>query len=321
MMYINSFITELSKKIETVELQLSDFEKKMDIISDIKSMINLKTLKDIDSLTGEDLVLLSKEEFAQILDVFKFDEQSEKIKIFFNATVAIKVNQKLLSDGEVEISNQSQIESYKKWLNEQVKYIKEYFNDFNENNKEYYNSLKLSDSLYKKYLGFFKNDKLIKPIYNIEEFNEVIKKSGIITSEKWQLLKYVGEKNIEFQKNSEANNKKEKIEYTDEEIISFVEEILKREKNLIETITDDLVADSLNMMDLDEEQIGSMNLSESDIVKYQKIPLLDAMNKIYKDIKDLLKDESDEDATKIEKSFRNLLELVQSYDVIKKIEV
>jgi len=82
-----------------------------------------------------------------------------------------------------------------------------------------------------------------------------------------------------------------------------------------------LVADSLNMMDLDEEQIGSMNLSESDIVKYQKIPLLDAMNKIYKDIKDLLKDESDEDATKIEKSFRNLLELVQSYDVIKKIEV
>ena len=35
-MYINSFITELSKKIDTVEVQLKDFESKMDKINDIK---------------------------------------------------------------------------------------------------------------------------------------------------------------------------------------------------------------------------------------------------------------------------------------------
>jgi hypothetical protein len=54
----------------------------------------------------------------------------------------------------------------------------------------------------------------------MDEFNEVIKKSGIITSDKWKLLKYVGEKNIDFQKKNEAN-KKEVIEYTDEEIDPF----------------------------------------------------------------------------------------------------
>jgi ABC-type lipoprotein release transport system permease subunit len=93
--------------------------------------------------------------------VFKFDNPEEKIKIFFNASVAIKVNKKLISDGEVEIDNSQQLESYTKWLDEQVKYIKEYISDFNENNKEYYNSLKVSDSLYKKYIGYFKNEKLL----------------------------------------------------------------------------------------------------------------------------------------------------------------
>ena len=73
-------------------------------------------------------------------------------------------------------------------MDDQVKYIKEYIEDFNNNNKEYYNSLKISDNLYKKYIGFFKNGKLIKPIYNIEEFNEVIK--NVVVDELIDVLDY-----------------------------------------------------------------------------------------------------------------------------------
>ena len=62
---------ELSKKIETVDEQLKDFESKMDRINDVKNMLALRTLKDIDSLTGEDLVLLTKEEFAKIYPEIK----------------------------------------------------------------------------------------------------------------------------------------------------------------------------------------------------------------------------------------------------------
>ena len=319
MMYINSFITELSKKIETVDTQLKDFESKMDRINEVKSMLTLKTLKDIDSLKGEDLSLLSKEEFAQILDAFNFDDKEEKMKIFFNASVSLKVNQKLASDGVIEVNNKTEVDNYVKWLDEQINFIKEYLKDFNENNKEYYNSLKISDNLYKKYIGYFKNDKLIKPIYDIEEFNEVIKKSGIITSEKWQLLKYVGEKNIEFQKKQEAN-KEEKIEYSDEEIISFVESILAREKNLILSLNEELINTSLSMLEYDDEKIARMNLTEEDIVKYQKIPILDAMNKMYQETKSMLKTDEDKDALKIEKNLKDLLQLVDSYDVIKKLE-
>lgn len=319
MMYINSFITELSKKIETVDTQLKDFESKMDRINEVKSMLTLKTLKDIDSLKGEDLVLLSKEEFAQILDAFNFNDKEEKMKIFFNASVSLKVNQKLTSDGEIEVKMSEDVNNYVKWLDEQINFIKEYLKDFNENNKEYYNSLKISDNLYKKYVGYFKNNKLVKPIYDIEEFNEVIKKSGIITSEKWQLLKYVGEKNIEFQKKSEAK-KEEKIEYSDKEIISFVESILAREKNLLMSINEELINTSLSMLEYDDEKIESMNLTEEDIVRYQKVPILDAMNKMYKETKDMLKSDEDKDAIRIEKNLKDLLQLVDSYDVIKKLE-
>jgi len=316
-MYIKSFLTELSKKIETVSEQLKDFESKMDKINKVKNLLALKTLKDIDELTGEDLVLLSKEEFLNVLESFEFDDVDEKMKIFFNASVQIKVKQRLISDGEIEANNN--VDSYIKWLDEQVKYIKEYIRDFNDNNKEYYNSLKISDSLYKKYLEYFKNDKLVKPIYNIEEFNEVIKKSGIITSDKWQLLKYVGEKNIEFQKKNEAN-KNEVIEYTDEEIISFVENILNREKDLIESITEDMINKSMEILEYDEETIEEKKITDKDIVKYQKVPILDTLNKMYKETKTMLKDEKDEYAFKIEKNLKNLNELVDSYNVIKKIE-
>lgn len=319
-MYINSFITELSKKIDTVDEQLKDFQSKMDKINDVKNMLTLKTLKDIDDLKGEDLALLDKDDFMKILEVFNFDEKEEKMKIFFNASVSIKVNQKLVSDGEFDVDNKEQVSTYVNWLNEQIKYIKEYIKDFNNNNKEYYNSLKISDTLYKKYISYFKNDKLIKPIYDIEEFNEVLKKSGIITSEKWQILEYIGEKNIDFARKSEADKKNDVIEYTDEEILSFVESILIREKNLINNITSEVLKTSLEIMDYDDEKLEKMNLTNDMLVKYQKVPILDTMNKMYKETKMMLKEDKDSDAIKIEKNLKDLLELVDSYDVIKKIE-
>lgn len=319
-MYINSFITELSKKIDTVDEQLKDFQSKMDKINDVKNMLTLKTLKDIDDLKGEDLALLDKDDFMKILEVFNFDEKEEKMKIFFNASVSIKVNQKLVSDGEFDVDNKEQVSTYVNWLNEQIKYIKEYIKDFNNNNKEYYNSLKISDTLYKKYISYFKNDKLIKPIYDIEEFNEVLKKSGIITSEKWQILQYIGEKNIDFARKSEADKKNDIIEYSDEEILSFVESVLIREKNLINNITDEILKTSLEILDYDDEKIEKMNLTNDMLVKYQKVPILDTMNKIYKETKMMLKEDKDSDAIKIEKNLKDLLELVDSYDVIKKIE-
>lgn len=317
-MYINSFITELSKKIDTVEVQLKDFESKMDKINDVKNLIVLKTLKNIDDLKGEDLALLDKDDFVKILDTFNFSNKEETLKIFFNASVQIKVNQKLMSDGEVKINN-GNVDSYIKWLDEQAKYIKEYINDFNNNNKEYYNSLKISDNLYKKYVSYFKNDKLIKPIYDIDEFNEVIKKSGIITSDKWQLLEYIGEKNIEFKRKTEAD-KKETIEYTDEEILSFVESILVREKDLISNIDEDLIKKSLEVIECDDEELSKMNLDHNSIVKYQKVPIVDAINKMYFETKNMLKEDKDSDAIKIENNLKDLLKLVDSYDVIRKIE-
>ena len=43
-----------------------------------------------------------------------------------------------------------------------------------------------------------------------------------------------------------------------------------------------------------------MNLTEEDIVKYQKVPILDAMNKMYIETMNMLKTDEDKDAIKIE---------------------
>ena len=317
-MFINSFVTELTKKIETVDLQLKDFESRIEAMDSVKNTLTIKTLKNIEELCGVDLVLLSKEDFAHLLQVFQFDNQEEKIKIFFNASVQIKLNQRFISDGDSSLYSKD-VENYISWLDEQVKYIKEYIKDFNDNNKEYYNSLKVSDSLYKKYLGYFKNNKLVEPIYSIEEFNEVVKKSGIIMSEKWQLFKYVAEKNIEFQKKNEGKKKKN-IEYNEDEIINFVENILKREESLINSINDALVSEAMKLVNESDENVASMNLTDSEVVKLQKVPVLDAMNSIYRETKKMLEKDLDKDALKIEKNLKSLMSLVESYDVLKKLE-
>ena len=51
-----------------------------------------------------------------------------------------------------------------------------------------------------------------------------------------------------------------------------------------------------------------------------QITIIDALNKMYKETKKMLKVDADEDALKIEKNLKDLLKLVDSYNVIKKIE-
>ena len=311
-MFVKSFVTELSKKIETVDMQLKEFESKMEKINSITSLLTLKTLKDIDSLKKEDLVYLEEEDYKKILEVLNIENIDNKIKEFLNKKNIILEYQKQISGEQIDI-DMKDVDKALDYFEHELNYIKEYIRDFNDNNKEYYNSLKTSDNLYKKYLEYFKNNKLIKPIYNIEEFNEVIKKSGIITSEKWQLLKYIAQRNLEFKKNS---NDDEKIEYSDDEIITFAEEIIKNEESLLKEITPEKVIESLNILEEDETKIKK-TYKEDDIIKYQKIPVIDTLNKILKETKELLKKEKDEDATKIEKNLKEILELVDSYNVIK----
>ena len=316
-MFIETFITELQKKIETIKTQLKEFEDNVNDIKKVNDTIAVKTLKEVKELEGVDLTLLDDNDFSNILDTFNFDNKDIVMNKFKETKKKILDYQNRISDGEVDVLEEER--ALVKWLDSQAKYIREYFDDFNDNNKEYYNSLKISATLYDKYLSYFKNGKLIKPIYDVDELNEVIKKSGLITSDKWKLLKYIGEMNMDLEKNKE-NDKEKNLKYTDDEILSFVKSILNRESKLIKSINDKILNDALNVLDYDEEKLKSMNLNSKSLVKYQKIPIIDAMNKIYKETLDMLREDRDEDAKKIEDNLNDLLQLVDSYDIIKKIE-
>ena len=313
-MYINSFLIELNKKIDTVDLQLKDFETKTNKINELKQTITRKTLKDIDNIQGSDLILLNEEEFNNLINIFDFDDKKNKIKCFSLANSKIMDYQRLIN--EENQTDKDEVLSYTKWLDEQASMIKECINDFNNNNKDYYNNLKSSEKLYKKYINYFKDNNLIKPIYDIDEFNEFLKKSGIITSEKWKILKYIGEKNMSLME----KEKIEKKDFTDEEVLKFAENILYRERMLLSSINEDVLKKALDFLDYDDEKIKSMNLNEDVIVKYQKIPIIDTMKNLYIETVKMLKNETDEDAVKIENNLKDLIQLIDSYDVIKKLE-
>ena len=102
--------------------------------------------------------------------------------------------------------------------------------------------------------------------------------------------------------------------------MSFAAGILDREKKLISKIDEDLLKESIEFMDYDDAKLKSLNLTEEKLIIYQKVPILDTIKKIYDETKNLLKTDKDEDAKKIEKNLKDLLQLVDSYDVIKKIE-
>ena len=74
------------------------------------------------------------------------------------------------------------------------------------------------------------------------------------------------------------------------------------------------------LIEASDEEIIEMDLTEGDVVKLQKIPIIDAMNKLYIETSNLLKNDLDEDAIKIEKNLKKLMNLVESYDVLRKIE-
>ena len=144
------------------------------------------------------------------------------------------------------------------------------------------------------------------PIDNIDEFNDVLKKSGLIMSEKWQLIKYIIEKNI-LLNNKDFNDK----------VLEEIKEFLDKEKHLLDDITSEKLEFCFSIIDMEEHKLKSLNLSNEELIKYQKIPILHNIKLLYEETLELLK--TNKNHKKIEQNKKDLVDFKNSYLFFNKI--
>lgn len=306
MIVVKTFVSELSKRIEMLNSQIVIFEEKVSQVKSIEDIIKKATLKEVSAINGDDLALISEENYKRITEIVNFNDNEDNLNKFIMHAVTNKLYAKLLLDGKVDDELEKKSENAKNWLEEQANSIKEFIVEFKLSNENYLKSLKQSDNLYKKYLEYFSNDELVKPITNIEEFNDVLTKCGLIMSEKWQLLKYIAQKNITLSK--QGKNK---------DILDEIKVLLNNEGKLLENITSEQLDFCISLLDMEESKIKSLNLSKDDLIRYQKIPILNDIKVMYEETLDMVKNNGDK--KKIDANKKELKSFKDSFDFFKKI--
>lgn len=309
MIVVKTFVSELNKKIEMLHAQITIFEKKVSQVKSLEEMIMKSTLKDISEINGDDLALISEENYKKLTEIVNFNDNEDNLNKFIMHAVTTKLYAKLLLDGKVDDELIIRRNKAKEWLDEQANYIREFIVEFKTSNENYLNSLKLSDSLYQKYLAYFSNDELVNPMYNIEEFNDVLKKSGLIMSEKWQILKYISQRNISLKKEGQKKD-----------LLSDIKKLLEDEGDLLDGVTEEQLNFCISLIDMSESDVKKLNLSNSDLIKYQKIPILYNIKILYEETLNLVNKNSYEDRKIIEKNKKELLEFKNSYNFFKKLK-
>lgn len=306
MIVVKTFVSELSKKIEMLKSQIAVFEEKVSQVNLIEDIIEKVTLKSVNDINGEDLALISENDFKKIIDIVHFNDNDETLNKFIEHVVTDRLYAKLLLEGKVDKELEEKTEIAKLWLENHAKHIKEFVIEFKLSNESYLNNLKQSDNLYQKYLSYFLNDELISPIDNVDEFNDVLKKSGLIMSEKWQLLKYIIGKNISLNKKN-----------IQDKVLDEIKVFLDNEKHLLDGVTPEQLDFCISLIDMDEHKLKGLNLTNEDLIKYQRIPILHNINLLYVETLELIK--NNKSSKKIEQNKKDLIDFKNSYLFFNKI--
>lgn len=303
MIVVKTFVSELNKKIDMLHAQIEQFEKKVKEVHEITTIIEKTTLKDIKDINGDDISLINEDDFKTIIDVVKFNNSNKILENFIKNAVTNKLYAKLFLEGKADEELTKKAEEAKKWLDEHANNIKEFILEFKESNESYLISLKNSDNLYKKYLDFFAGEELVKPLTNFKEFNDLLKKSGLIMSEKWQLLKYIAQKNIEFSNNTLETDMMEEIK-----------KLLDEEKDLLKGIDEEKLNFCISLIDMPESEVKKLNLKSEDLIKYQKIPILNNIQVLYEETIKLIEENKESNNKQIEKNKKELKAFKSSYE-------
>ena len=91
MIVVKTFVSELSKKIEMLQTQILQFEEKVNVVNEVTDLIKKITLKEIEDINGDDLALLSDEDFKKIIEVVHVNNSEECLDNFIKNAVTNKL--------------------------------------------------------------------------------------------------------------------------------------------------------------------------------------------------------------------------------------
>jgi hypothetical protein len=194
---IQTFLSELQKRIDAVSSQVIDFENEKNTMLLIDNILYKYSL-DKNNITSDDLINLSEEDLKVILSIkYKDDELNGILSL-------IKVNSNIiriynnLKDKYGDVANASQYNEAKNYMDQLANLLSSELGRFLERNKAYVEATKKSIEIPKKYLNLFIGDKLNAPIFDLNEFNNLVDNIGLSISERADLKKEVGKANYDL---------------------------------------------------------------------------------------------------------------------------
>lgn len=191
---IQTFLNELQKRIDAVSSQVIDFESEKNSILSIDNIL-FKYSLDKDNISGEDLLILSDEDLKEILKIKYKDEELDNILELFKINASVVKMYLELKNKYGDIDNASQFREASNFINRIAREVSSDLSRFIERNKAYIEATKKSVEIPKKYLELFSGNKLNEPIFDLDEFNNLVDNIGLSIEERAAIKKFVGQSN------------------------------------------------------------------------------------------------------------------------------
>lgn len=191
---IQTFLNELQKRIDAVSSQVIDFESEKNSILSIDNIL-FKYSLDKDNISGEDLLILSDEDLKEILKIKYKDEELDNILELFKINASVVKMYLELKNKYGDIDNASQFREASNFINRIAREVSSDLSRFIERNKAYIEATKKSVEIPKKYLEIFSGNKLNEPIFDLDEFNNLVDNIGLSIEERAAIKKFVGQSN------------------------------------------------------------------------------------------------------------------------------
>ena len=238
---VGFFLDKLVKEESSIANPINDIEIKKNEILEIKNII-----MKYNGLLDENTIINMKDEDLKRL----FELYDGLYSLYDECIINIKIIKTFMDFKEVYKDFEApQYESSLEWIKGMCVKINEYINNFEKDNLEYQKYLEEKVKLPKEYLKLFKNEKLIKPIENIEDFLKFVDDMSLTLEDRIELKCEIGKMNSKLLFKDDSSTKKtddlvyekyftilknKKSKYKD------IYKIVKNEKIEIETFSNDI---------------------------------------------------------------------------------
>ncbi|MDD2504856.1 MAG: hypothetical protein PHF21_01120, partial [Bacilli bacterium] len=197
-----------------------------------------------DNFSGKELINITIQDFSKIMEIMGEQNIAELTEKFSESIEIIKLYKSVIKNTQ-EIEETPQYDDCLVWLNKIAEVIFKHINTFEKEQIEHIKILENSANSLREVADLFKAGKLIKPIYNMAEFHDLLNKSGFDLSTKVAIKKAIGQNNYNLI--IEKPKKVSKIDSKIKKYKTLFEEKFLVHKNVIKIINDSIAEQNITL--------------------------------------------------------------------------